>query len=78
MCACELKQTAIAEVLVQALNNSIEGSNHPSDCAAFGYALSLNPHQFSKMMIISQVDSTGEDYWEACFVSMFAELPESS
>ena len=75
MCAYELKQTAIAEVLVQELNHSIEGScNHPSECAAFGYALSLNPHQFSKMEIIRFEDY----YWEACFVSMFAELPESN
>ena len=76
MCAYELKQTAIADVLVQALNHSIEGINHPSDCAAFGYALSLNPHQFSKIIL----SSFGRipDYWEACFVSMFAEFPESN
>ena len=76
MCAYELKQTAIADVLVQALNHSIEGISHPSDCAAFGYALSLNPHQFSKIIL----SSFGRipDYWEACFVSMFAEFPESN
>ena len=76
MCAYELKQTAIADILVQALNHSIEGINHPSDCAAFGYALSLNPHQFRKIIL----SSFGRipDYWEACFVSMFAEFPESN
>ena len=77
MCAFELKQTAIADVLVQALNHSIEGSNHPSECAAFGYALSLNPHQFSKI-ILRSLREDDDDYWETCFISMFANLPESN
>ena len=76
MCAYELKQTAIAEVLVQALDYSIEGSTHPSECAAYGYALSLNPHQFSKMSISSPFIE--DDEWVACFVAMFAELPDNN
>jgi len=81
LCAYELKQTAIAEVLVQALNYSIiRRCNTPSDCAAIGYALSLGSHQFNKLVILMNliIFPTGEYDIEACFVSTFADLPESN
>jgi len=80
LCAYELKQTAIAEVLVRTLNHSITGCyHHPSDCAAIGYALSLSSHQFNKIKITRHPSLyPAVEYDMACFISMFAELPESN
>ena len=76
--AYELKQTAIAQVLVQVLNHSITSYyHHPSDCAAIGYALSLSSHQFHEITI-SWDTSSSEEYINECFVSMFAELPDGN
>jgi len=74
MCAYELKQTAIAEVLVQALNYSITLRVHdPSECVASAYVISLNPHQFRRLEM--GFHYVYKDYHqEACFASMLAEL----
>ena len=77
MCAYELKQTAIREVLVRVLNSSITVEVlDPSECAASAYVISLNPHQFKRLKIGFHHDY--EDYQEACFDSMLAELPKNN
>ena len=73
-CAYELKQTSIAEVLFQTLSHTIEIKAEPQECEALGYVLSLNPFQFRGIALTAY----SEDNWEACFVSMLAELPVSN
>ena len=74
MCAYELKQTAIAEVLVRVLNYSIMfDCRYPSEYTASAYAISLNPLQFKRLQIVSSVANQ-----EVCFASMLAELPENN
>ena len=79
-CAYELKQPAIADILAQSLNHSIilkrYALQHPSDCAAIGYAISLNPFQFKRLAINYTVFHPEE--WEACFLSICDQLPENN
>ena len=77
MCAYELKQAGIAEVLVRVLNYSITvDCQYPSECTAGAYAISLNPHQFKRLKIRFRLSSEANQ--EACFTSMLAELPENN
>ena len=77
-CAYELKQPAIAEILTQALNHSIiikrYALQHPSECAAIGYAISLNPLQFKRLALKYTVFHSKQ--WEACFLSIRDQLPQ--
>ena len=77
LCAYELKKPSISDVLVQALEHSItiRYVRHPSDCAAIGYAISLNPHQFKRLTIGFDCSV---DTQEACFASLCAKLPETN
>ena len=77
-CAYELKQPAIADILAQALNHSIiiqrYALQHPSECAAIGYAISLNPLQFKRLALKYTVFHSKQ--WEACFLSIRDQLPQ--
>jgi len=77
-CAYELKKPAIADVLAQSLNHSIilkrYALQHPSDCAAIGYAISLNPLQFKRLAIKYTVFYP--EQWEKCFISIRDRLPK--
>ena len=79
-CAYELKQPAIADILARSLNYSIilkrYALQHPSDCAAIGYAISLNPLQFKRLAIKYAVFDS--EQWEACFDSIRDQLPQNN
>ena len=79
-CAYELKQPAIAEILAQALNHSIMikryALQHPSECVAIGYAISLNPLQFKRLALKYTVFHSKQ--WEACFLSIRDQLPKKN
>ena len=77
MCAYELQQTTIAEVLVQVLNYSVTfDCRYPSEYTASAYAISLNPHQFKGVKMKFNFSSVGDQ--EACYAAMLAELPENN